>query len=52
MVMTAFAFIAGAVFGTVSRDSNQARLIYGLKVFGEFMAFGLAFSWLLYFLPF
>lgn len=51
MVMTAFAFIAATVFGTVSRDTNKARLIYGLKVFAEFMAFGLALSWLLYFLP-
>lgn len=52
MVMTAFAFIASAVFGTVARDTSRDRLIYGLKIFAEFMVIGLALSWLLYFLPF
>ena len=42
LVMTAFAFIASVVFGTVAKDSNKERLIYGLKVFAEFMIIGLA----------
>ena len=49
--MTTFAFIASVVFGTVARDSNRDRLIYGLKVFVEFMIIGLALSWVLYFIP-
>lgn len=49
--MTSFAFIAAVVFGTVAKDTNRDRLIYGLKVFGEFMLVGLALSWALYFLP-
>ena len=49
--MTTFAVITSVVFGTVSKDTSQDRLIYGLKVFAEFMLFGLALSWLLYFLP-
>ncbi len=51
LVMTAFAFIASVVFGSVAKDSNRDRVIYGLKVFGEFMIIGLALSWVLYFLP-
>jgi len=50
--MTAFAFLASTVFGTVARDTGRERFIYGLKVFGEFMIIGLALGWLLYFLPF
>jgi hypothetical protein len=51
LVMTSFAFIASVVFGTVAKDTSKDRLIYGLKVFGEFMLIGLALSWVLYFLP-
>ena len=51
LVMTAFAFIASVVFGTVAKDTGQDRFIYGLKVFAEFMIIGLALSWVLYFLP-
>jgi len=50
--MTTFALVASAVFGTVNKDTTRDRLIYGLKVFGEFMLVGLALSWILYFLPF
>ena len=49
--MTVFALIAAVVFGTVAKDTNKERLIYGLKIFAEFMVIGLALSWVLYFLP-
>ncbi len=51
-VMTAFAFIAAVVFGTVTKDTDRERLVYGLKVFVEFLIIGLVLSWILYFLPF
>jgi hypothetical protein len=49
--MTTFAVITAVVFGTVSKDTSHERLIYGIKVFAEFMIIGLALSWALYFLP-
>lgn len=51
-VMTAFAALAAVVFGTVAKDSNRERAIYGIKVFAEFMVIGLVLAWILYFLPF
>jgi hypothetical protein len=51
-VMTAFAFLAAVVFGTVSKDTDRDRLVYGLKVFAEFLVIGLVLSWILYFIPF
>ncbi|MFN2515553.1 MAG: hypothetical protein ABR556_05005 [Pyrinomonadaceae bacterium] len=51
-VMTAFALMAAVVFGTVTKDTNRDRLLYGLKVFVEFLIIGLVLSWILYFLPF
>jgi len=50
--MTAFAIIAAVVFGTVQKDTNRDRFVYGLKVFLEFIVIGLVLSWILYFLPF
>lgn len=52
LVMTTFAVLAAIVFGTVARDSNRERLIYGVKVVAEFMIIGLVLAWILYFIPF
>jgi len=49
--MTLFAAIVSVVFGALSRDTQKARLMYGLKVFAEFMGIGLAIALLLYFIP-
>ena len=51
LIMTAFAALAGVVFGTVAKDTNRNRLMYGLKVFAEFMIIGLVLAWILYFIP-
>jgi hypothetical protein len=50
--MAVFATLTAIVFGVVTKGSNRDRILYGLKVFGEFMLIGLALAWLLYFLPF
>lgn len=50
--MAMFAGLTALVFGTVARGTNSQRLLYGLKVFGEFMFIALALGWILYFLPY
>jgi len=49
--MAVFAGLTGVVFGAVAKGTNRDRLVYGLKVCGEFMFIGLALGWILYFLP-
>lgn len=49
--MTLFAVLASVVFGAMAKDTNRERLLYGLKVFAEFMVIGLVLSWILYFIP-
>lgn len=51
-IMTVFAALAAIVFGAVAKDSNNERIVYGLKVFAEFMIIGLVLAWILYFVPF
>ncbi len=51
LVILLFAVLVSLVFGTVARDTDKERALYGLKVFAEFVGIGLALAWLLYFLP-
>ena len=51
LVMMLFAALASVVFGAMSKDTTRDRLLYGLKVFAEFMVIGLVLSWILYFIP-
>jgi hypothetical protein len=51
LVMTVFAMLAAVVFGSVAKDTTQERVLYGLKVFAEFMVIGLVLGWVLYFIP-
>jgi hypothetical protein len=51
LVMTLFAALASVVFGAMAKDTTHERLLYGVKVFGEFMLIGLVLAWILYFIP-
>ena len=50
--MAVFAVLTGVVFGTVAKGSERQKLIYGLKVAGEFLVIAFILGWILYFLPF
>ena len=49
--MALFAAIVSVVFGALTRDTQRARILYGLKIFAQFMGIGLALALLLYFIP-
>lgn len=49
--MALFAAIVSAVFGTLTRDTQRGRIVYGLKIFVQFMGIGLGLALLLYFVP-
>jgi len=49
--MALFAALASIVFGAMAKDTTRERLVYGLKVFAEFMVIGLVLGWILYFIP-
>ena len=51
LVMMLFAALASVVFGAMAKETNRDRVIYGVKVFAEFMVIGLILSWVLYFIP-
>ena len=49
--MAVFAGLTGIVFGVVAKGTDRHRMIYGLKVFAEFVAIAFVLGWILYFLP-
>jgi hypothetical protein len=49
--MSLFAALASVVFGAMAKDTTHERVLYGLKVFAEFMVIGLVLGWILYFIP-
>lgn len=51
LLMTMLAALIAVVFGAIAREDPKQSLLYGLKVFAEFMVIGIALAWLLYFLP-
>ena len=51
ILMILFALLVALVFGVVSREGEQGRLRYGLKIFLEFVGVGFVLAWLLYFVP-
>ena len=51
LVMSLFAALVSIVFGAMAIDTTRDRVLYGLKVFGEFMVIGLILGWILYFIP-
>jgi hypothetical protein len=50
--MAVFAALVGVVFGVSAKGGDRQRLVYGLKVFGEFIAIAFLLGWILYFIPF
>ena len=50
--MMLFASLTAVVFGVVAKGSDRQRLVYGFKVFAEFLVVAFILGWILYFLPF
>lgn len=49
--MLLFAGLVSLVFGIIGRETQRGRLLYGLKIFAEFVGVGIALAWLLYLIP-
>ncbi len=49
--MAVFAVLTAIVFGVVAKGTDRQRVMYGLKVFGEFLFVAFILGWILYFLP-
>lgn len=51
LYLVGFGLLVSIVFGAILDGTSKERLIYGAKVFGQFVAISLVLAWVLYFLP-
>jgi hypothetical protein len=45
-----FAFFVSICFGIFVNGDNRQRIIYGVKIFAQFLIISLVLGWILYFL--
>ena len=50
-LMVIFSLFVSVVFATLMRDEPRDQVMFGLRLFGGFMAAGIVLAWLLYPLP-
>lgn len=46
-----FAFFVSVVFGALTTGDAKEKVIYGVKIFAQFVIISLVLGWVLYFLP-
>lgn len=51
LYLVGFAFFAAVAFGIFSGGAQREKVIYGLKIFAQFIVISLVLAWIFYFLP-
>ncbi len=51
LYLVAFGILVAIAFAAFATGSSKERMLYGLKVFAQFIGISLAMAWLFYFLP-
>ena len=52
LYLVGFAFFVSLAFGVFSMGDAKDKIIYGLKIFAQFLIVSLILAWILYFIPF
>lgn len=47
-----FALFVAVAFGVFTTGTSKEKIIYGVKVFAQFVVVSLVVAWIFYFLPF
>ena len=51
LYLVGFAFFVSIAFGVFASGDVREKVIYGLKIFAQFVLISLALAWVFYFLP-
>ncbi len=51
LYLIGFAFFVAAAFGAFSSGTSKEKVIYGSKIFAQFVVISLVLAWIFYFLP-
>lgn len=49
--MVIFSMLVSVVFGTIAKNTNRERLLYGLKSFALFIGIALLIGWIMFPFP-
>lgn len=52
LYLLGFALAVGVCFGVFSNGEPKEKLLYGVRIFLQFVGISLLIAWILYFLPF
>lgn len=51
LYLVTFALFVSIVFAVFYNGTNNEKIIYGLKTFGQFVGISLILAWVFYFIP-
>lgn len=51
LYLIGFAAFVGIVFGAISNGDTRSKVLYGLKIFAQFLIISLVLAWIFYFVP-
>lgn len=51
LYLIGFAVFVAIVFAAFSSGDSKRRILYGLKIFAEFVLISLVLAWIFYFIP-
>lgn len=51
LYLIGFAFFTAAAFGVVSSGDVRSKILYGAKIFAQFVIISLVLAWIFYFIP-
>ncbi|MEO8073264.1 MAG: hypothetical protein ABI891_15255 [Acidobacteriota bacterium] len=51
LYLIGFAFLVATAFGAFASGTSKERVIYGTKIFAQFVVVSLVLAWIFYFIP-
>jgi hypothetical protein len=51
LYLLGFAVFVGVIFGAISNGDSRGKILYGLKIFAQFLLISIALGWVFYFIP-
>lgn len=51
LYLLVFAIFVGVIFGAITAGDTRSKILYGLKVFAQFLLISIGLAWIFYFIP-
>jgi hypothetical protein len=51
LYLIGFAFFVAVAFGVFASGDTRSKILYGVKVFAQFVIISLVLAWIFYFIP-